>query len=133
VKTRTTVFFWNSKRELISYFSKNRPETIEAWTTIINKEIDEAKKRFKLRQGSTINMRELWQKVGMSLVKRFNLRQPIPPSVTIKYNGDGTCDITDKDGTKYMGCYPVNVGEIETKDDSVMTIPVTMTYQRMTL
>ncbi len=63
---------WNSKQELCDYFSihygLNR--------TVVEAEITEVTKLFRVRRGRAINTPELWQKVGLHLEKKIKEIDP---------------------------------------------------------
>jgi hypothetical protein len=58
---------WNSKQELCDYFSIRYGLSKK----LIDAEIANAMKSFKLRKGVAIKTPELWQKVGMALEKKI--------------------------------------------------------------
>jgi hypothetical protein len=64
---RRASFRWHSKQELCDYFSIHygfNKKLVEA-------EIAEAMKTFRIRKGQAIRMPELWQKVGLRLEKKI--------------------------------------------------------------
>jgi hypothetical protein len=66
VEKRIGAFKWESKAELYSYFSAR----FALSKVEVDREIDAALANFKLRAGKTIEPKELWQKVGMSLERK---------------------------------------------------------------
>ena len=69
-KSRLEEFTWFSKQELYEYFQGMYHITKEQ----VDKEIDEALKSFKLRQGKPIDPKELWQKVGGTIEQKLSRR-----------------------------------------------------------
>lgn len=63
---RTNSFLWETRQELYDYFLA----TYKLGKSEVDAEVDQCMKEFKVRQGETINTRELWQKVGMSLERK---------------------------------------------------------------
>jgi len=63
---RGTSYHWGSKRDLIAYFDACYDMTPEQ----IEKEIHLVQKKFRLRKQKTIDVRDLWQKVGLSIIKK---------------------------------------------------------------
>jgi len=64
---RTDTFRWNSKQELCDFFNREYGLSRK----IVDSEINEVMKTFKLRQGNAVSTQELWQKVGMILEKKL--------------------------------------------------------------
>jgi 4-diphosphocytidyl-2-C-methyl-D-erythritol kinase len=64
---RTGSFRWNSKQELCDYFNRQYGLTRK----IVETEINEVMKTFRLRQGEAVTTQELWQKVGIDLEKKL--------------------------------------------------------------
>jgi hypothetical protein len=64
---RTDKFKWHSKQELCDYFERRHGLSKK----LVNSEIGEAMKGFRLRTGKAIQTIELWQKVGMSLERKL--------------------------------------------------------------
>jgi 4-diphosphocytidyl-2-C-methyl-D-erythritol kinase len=66
-RERTGSFRWNSKQELCDYFNRQHGLTRK----IVEGEISEVMKTFRLRQGEAVTTQELWQKVGINLEKKI--------------------------------------------------------------
>jgi hypothetical protein len=64
---RTESFRWNSKQELCDFFNRQFGLTRK----IVESEINEVMKTFRLRQGEAVTTQELWQKVGINLEKKI--------------------------------------------------------------
>jgi len=67
-RTRTGSFRWNSKQELCDFFNRQYGLSRK----IVEAEISEVMKTFRLRQGRAVATPELWQKVGTTLEKKIN-------------------------------------------------------------
>ncbi len=67
LEQRRSSFRWHSKQELCDYFSIHYGLNKK----LVEGEIAQATKSFRLRKGQTIRTSELWQKVGMHLEKRI--------------------------------------------------------------
>jgi hypothetical protein len=71
-RERTSRFHWQNKQELYGFFITayciSRDE--------IDKEIDSAIASFQLRKGQAIKTQELWQKVGLNLIKKLGADSP---------------------------------------------------------
>jgi hypothetical protein len=67
VKKRVENYTWNSRQDLYTYFRRE----YHINKTEVNKAIYRAMKSFRLRRGKPIDPRELWEKAGSSLKKRF--------------------------------------------------------------
>ncbi len=66
-RARTGTFRWNSKQELCDFFNREYGLSRK----IVDSEINEVMKTFKLRQGAAVSTQELWQKVGLVLEKKI--------------------------------------------------------------
>ncbi len=64
---RTATFRWHSKQELCDYFNIHYGFSRK----LVEAEIAEVMKLFRVRKGQTIKMPELWQKVGLHLEKKI--------------------------------------------------------------
>jgi 4-diphosphocytidyl-2-C-methyl-D-erythritol kinase len=64
---RTELFRWSSKQELCDYFNRQYGLTRK----IVEAEINEVLKTFKLRQREAVATQELWQKVGINLEQKI--------------------------------------------------------------
>lgn len=64
---RSDSFRWRSKQELCNYFSIRHG----LGTRLVEAEIAEAMKSFRLRKHQPIKMQELWQKVGLRIEKKL--------------------------------------------------------------
>lgn len=68
IQPRKKVFAWQTKQELYEYFEG----AYNLKRSVIDEEIEEVLKIFKLRKGEPINPQELWEKVGANLEKHLN-------------------------------------------------------------
>ena len=64
---RRGAFRWHSKQELCDYFEFHYGLNKK----IIDSEIAAAMKVFKIRKGQAIRTPELWQKVGLTIERKF--------------------------------------------------------------
>jgi 4-diphosphocytidyl-2-C-methyl-D-erythritol kinase len=64
---RTGSFRWNSKQELCDFFNRQYGLTRK----VVESEIKEVLKTFRLRHGEAVTTQELWQKVGINLEKKI--------------------------------------------------------------
>lgn len=70
MENRKNHFTWHSRQDLYDYFT-HKGLTIG----IIDKTIEKALTSFVVRSGSAINIDELWQKCGESLLKDISKRE----------------------------------------------------------
>jgi hypothetical protein len=64
---RRDAFRWHSKQELCDYFELHYGLNKK----LIDSEIAEVMKSFRLRKGQAIRTPELWQKVGLAMEKKI--------------------------------------------------------------
>jgi hypothetical protein len=64
---RSDTFRWHSKQELCDYFSIR----YGLGRRLVESEIAEAMKSFRLRKHQPIKMAELWQKAGLRIEKKL--------------------------------------------------------------
>jgi hypothetical protein len=64
---RQNSFRWNSKQELCDYFSIHHG----LGKKLVEAEIEEAIRSFRIRKGQTIQTPELWQKVGLAIERKI--------------------------------------------------------------
>jgi|WetSurMetagenome_2_1015567.scaffolds.fasta_scaffold00008_141 hypothetical protein len=67
MQPRSDAFRWHSKQELCEYFNIR----YGLGRKLVESEIDEAIKSFRLRKHLPIRMEELWQKVGLRMEKKL--------------------------------------------------------------
>lgn len=65
---RNTIHYWKTQHALKEYFR----EHFNLSPSDIDTEIEAARKDFKIRKHATIDMKDLWQKTGMSLLKKHS-------------------------------------------------------------
>ena len=63
---RKTIYHWKSRQSLEGYFESCLGLTKEE----IAKEIEKTRKNFQLRMHKTIDIRDLWQKTGLNILKK---------------------------------------------------------------
>jgi hypothetical protein len=71
-RERTSRFHWQTKQELYGFFTTAYCITRDE----IDMEIDSAVTSFQLRKGQAIKTQELWQKVGLNLIKKLGVDSP---------------------------------------------------------
>jgi hypothetical protein len=64
---RQNSFRWNSKQELCDYFSIHHGLSKK----LVEAEIEEAIRSFRIRKGQAIQTLELWQKAGLAIEKKI--------------------------------------------------------------
>ncbi len=70
MENRKNYFTWHSRQDLYDYFT-HKGLTVD----IVDKTIEEALKSFIVRTGTAINIEELWQKCGESLLKKLSKKE----------------------------------------------------------
>ena len=65
-KERMTIYYWPDRQALTTYFKAHYNMT----EAEINIEIEKAQHEFKLRQHTPVNIKDLYQKVGLSILKQ---------------------------------------------------------------
>ena len=69
---RKTVYYWKNRHDLITYFCVHFKMSIEH----IEEEIEKAQAAFQLRKQKAIDVRDLWQKTGLTIINRSSKPAP---------------------------------------------------------